>query len=120
MYLITGAPSRTVHMMTHVPPPRTTYPPPSVQQPTSQAPSQAQPPPPVGFYGSYHPHPESNEEPPYTNHPPAYVEPFESEAQNPPTDTPEQNPGRGEDETSGEFGGLVSYFSSQRDEDLES
>ncbi|CAG9859563.1 unnamed protein product [Phyllotreta striolata] len=71
----------------------------------------APPPPPAGFYGPYH-------GPPYEEAPPAaaaYDERFDGAAE-----AAERAPIGEEEETGGEFGGLVSYFSSQRNEDLES
>ncbi|XP_054265794.1 remodeling and spacing factor 1-like isoform X1 [Macrosteles quadrilineatus] len=82
------------------------------------------PPPPVsssgyGHYGSYPPPPPAREDyvaPPQPQ--PQYNEQF-SEQPTPPPTTPQTSKPYNEEEGSGEFGGLVSYFSSQREEDID-
>ncbi|XP_056634330.1 remodeling and spacing factor 1 isoform X2 [Diorhabda sublineata] len=112
---------RPQHMLPpHLPPPRPPYPPPLPNQSTQ----------PPGYYPPYHasnepippPRDESLPPDPYHNVPPPYEQPFEVAEQDEalPQQNTENSQGSGEEETVGEFGGLVSYFSSQRDEDLES
>ncbi|XP_050499335.1 remodeling and spacing factor 1 isoform X2 [Diabrotica virgifera virgifera] len=116
-----GPAPRPPHIIpAHMPHPRRTYSP--VQQPPPVHPAQS-PQPPAGYYPPYHPPsepiPPPDEEPQsFSRAPRAYEESFEEEEEAAPPENPGRSDGGGEE--SGEFGGLVSYFSSQRDEDLES
>ncbi|VEN41718.1 unnamed protein product [Callosobruchus maculatus] len=102
----------------HMPHPPT-YPspqPPTAAQSEPQAPPQ---PPPPQYYGNYPPPPvEASEDPPYQNHP-AYQEGYGAAEVAPPPSATQEHTAEAE-ETGGEFGGLVSYFSSQHEDDLDS
>ncbi|CAH1176306.1 unnamed protein product [Phaedon cochleariae] len=122
---ITAAtPPRPLHLL----PPHLQQQPPRVPSPYPPNPS-GQPSP--GYYGGY-PAPPENAVPPEHAAPPAegyeggppYAEEFEggegAEAEAEEAENGEGKPFEGGEEPSGEFGGLVSYFSSQWEDDLES
>lgn len=92
----------------------TGYPPP--QQPPPHIPSQPPPPPSNYHYGNYNNPVAGDDIPPPSFQGPSYPEPY-NEPNTPVVET--SNSKSYEDEGSGEFGGLVSYFSSQREDDID-
>lgn len=103
----------THHMLGHMQPPR----------PSNLSPYPPPPPPhtqPTNYYGGYPPESMANEEtmPPTVFQNSPYSEHFSTEIGPEPSEN--SNSKSYGDESGGEFGGLVSYFSSQREDDLES
>ncbi|XP_030760459.1 remodeling and spacing factor 1 [Sitophilus oryzae] len=113
----------------HMPPHQAPYPPPPSNSSSSEEQSLTQPPPAEGYYGNYPPAPPPTEDAlppaPYEGIPPegdsTYPNQYGGEeppTENPPSDNSNSKPY--DDESGGEFAGLASYFSSQREDDLDS
>lgn len=122
------SPRPPIPMMGHIQQPRPTMNPyPPTQQPPPPSVSVSGGPPPPNYYGGYPP-PPPNESlgsedamPPSAYQGSPYQDDYGGEpGPREPSDNSNSKSYGGEAEDAGEFGGLVSYFSSQREDDLDS